>query len=144
MKYHHLRLFGAASGLRAQNPVTKMYDADIGLGLFTMKTITNGEVISIFNGYYFPVEALAETQLSHGCLIAITDQVMLDCYSTKGWMCMASLANSVSKSWNTVTNRRAVVNAYIHISPRYVVTLRSLRQIDVGEEILCSYGKGVA
>jgi hypothetical protein len=119
-----------------------MYDIHIGLGLFTMKTISNGDIISVFNGYHLPVEALSDTQLSHGCLIAIDDEVILDCYSTKGWMCMASLANSVTKCWNTVTNRKAVVNAYIHIDSSMEVSLRALRQIDIGEEILCSYGKG--
>jgi hypothetical protein len=137
-----MRLFGAASGLRAFNLRTHKYDRTIGLGLFTMKCIGNMEIISIFNGYYFPSSAMQDHQLRNGCLIFINDDVMLDCYSTRGWMCMASLSNSATNCWNMVTNRKAECNAYIHIDERSEVTLRALRDLEPGEEVVCNYGRG--
>jgi hypothetical protein len=135
-------LFGAKSTLRAYNKKTGQCDREIGLGLFTLSVINNEDIISVFNGYYCPTDSVEERKNHTGCMIRISDEVVLDCYSTRGWVCMASLSNSSTGCWNSVTNKQARANAYIHIDSAFVVSLKALRKIKEGEEIICHYGNG--
>jgi hypothetical protein len=137
-----MKLYGAPSTLRTKRKHGSLYDQKIGDGLFAAVSYLSGQVITVFIGYYVPAEALATLNLVPGYMIHISDQVILDCFSTKGWLCLGSLSNSCKGCVVYKTGKKAMANSYIHIDGKCRVTLRALRNIQPFEEIICSYGMG--
>jgi hypothetical protein len=142
MEYNFLKLYGAPSTLRTKNKHIGVYDKKIGDGLFCSVPYISGQVITVFIGNYMSMEALTNTYLPPGYMIHISSEVILDCYSTKGWLCLASLSNSAKGCKVYLTGKNAIANSYIHIDGKCKVTLKALRNIQAFEEIICSYGMG--
>jgi len=135
-------LYGAPSNLRAKNKDIDLYDRTIGDGLFSLIPYTSGQIITVFIGYYISSEALEDSYFPPGYMIQLTRNVILDCYSTKRWLCMASLANSCKGCIDMKTKLKAKANSNIHVDKKFRVTLKTLHNIGKFEEIICNYGMG--
>jgi hypothetical protein len=135
-----MKLYGAPSSLRAYDSRNGLYTTSIGLGLFTLIDYDVDDVITVFIGNYFPCSVGSQVSIRNsGYIVKISNRVIMDCYSTKGWLCMASLSNSASRCFNTKTGKVAKANAFIHMDKRLRVTLRAVTPIKKYDEVICSY-----
>jgi hypothetical protein len=107
-----------------------------GNGLFTSIQIYKNEVISLFKG---EILSLAESALraknkKDGYFINMLDGTIMDSMDVK---CFAKYAND-AEGYASISCKN---NAVIALDEDDRVCLVALRNIRVGEEIFCSYGK---
>ena len=88
--FDSMYLYVQPSNLRARHPGSKIFERDIGRGLFTSKKIPPGVIVAYFCG------ELIETEINDalitldperdGYQIALTEKFVLDCYGNRN-MC---------------------------------------------------------
>jgi SET domain-containing protein len=109
---------------------------EAGKGLFTSIKIYKNEVISLFKGEILSNSeaALRARKNLDGYFINLLDGTIMDSNKVK---CFAKYAND-AEGLSTMKFRN---NSRISLNENEDVCLVALRNIKVGEEIFCSYGK---
>jgi uncharacterized protein len=107
-----------------------------GDGLYTAIAIYKDEVISLFKGEILTNdEAVHRAQTGKdGYFINMIDGTIMDSMKT---MCFAKYANDA----DGITKTKFKVNAKISLDEEDNVCVIANRNIQIGEEIFCSYGK---
>ena len=109
---HERVLYVQASSLRAIHPISKLPTVLIGEGLFARIVIEKGAHIADYNGDLISVEEaqLREDRGYGGYIIHINETTRMDCYDKcRRGLCKASKANSSTRSFNTVTQKGAIL-----------------------------------
>lgn len=110
--------------------------AGSGMGLYTSIRIYRNEVISLFKGEILtePEAALRAKNKMDGYFINMLDGTIMDSKNVK---CFAKYANDAER-YVTVKPKN---NSKISLNEDEKVCLVALRNINIGEEIFCGYGK---
>ena len=151
-KFDEMYLYVQPSNLRARNWRTKIFERDIGRGLFTAAPIPPGHIIAYFCGEVIEREIndslIAMDPERDGYQIAVSEDFVIDCYNNRN-MCLASMANCYRGCWDFGRNKKASKNADIigvnrrnkktGVIERYAF-LKSLEWIEAGGEVVTDYG----
>ena len=116
--------------------VTESQIPGAGKGLFTSLSIYNNEIISIFKGEILSEEE-AEIRANKGAdkyFINMLDGTILDSMKVK---CFAKYANDTKG----FVKANYLINSIITLDDDNNVCLVAIRDIVIGEEIFCSYGR---
>ncbi len=107
-----------------------------GTGLFTSIPIYRNEVISLFKGEILtePEAALRAKNKLDGYFINMLDGTIMDSNKVK---CFAKYANDAER----YVSLKPKNNSKISLDENEKVCLVALRNIKIGEEIFCGYGK---
>ena len=141
--------FVGPSKLRRRNPVTNAFTETIGNGLFAQQKFVPGDHLLNFVGTTInKQEYLRRTEIGRGGYILANrnETVYLDCYDqARSNTCWASMANSPYGCHFVGTTSLVVPNAKLVIFPQgsgnYIWSLKAIKSISRGQEIVVSYGK---
>jgi hypothetical protein len=118
----------------------------IGDGLYALVDIPTGVNLAFFNGQLLKTKELTPfiKEQHKGYIIALTNQLYLDCYSYKqSRKCFASFANTANGLQDpqnprvTPTNNAQLV---VNVAKK-TAHLRTIKPISKGDEILYAYGR---
>jgi hypothetical protein len=140
--------FVRPSSLRRRNPISNAYTETIGNGLFAQKKFKPGDHLISFVGTLInKTEYLRRTEMGRGGYILSNraETTFLDCYDqARSSTCWASMANSPYGCRVVTTNAAPVANAKVIVfaqgNDQYTWSLKAVRPISRGQEILFNYG----
>jgi hypothetical protein len=138
-------LYGAMSTCVGYNPETNAIDKPLGEGLFSTLSYNIDDVIAEFHGVFIDHAQYEERRAARRArfILYVRNNLYLDCMENRyNGVCKASLSNSPYYA-NKADGTQCIANCKLTISgPSNAKRLKLVasRRIEVGEEVMWSYG----